>query len=145
MAMRKPGDAPGKVTSRAPVGRSASSGRFVEVTPAKAKSGMIGEKVSGGGAPLPQRGRGIITTTIKKAGGSLLMTVPAPARDALHLAEGQEMTVLVEGDRLIYEPARSARPKYSIDELIAKCDLSAPYPDEAREWIDAPAVGREIL
>lgn len=109
MAMQKPGDTPGKAASRPGGGRSASSGRFVEVMPAKARSGMIVEKVSRSGGPRPQRGRGIITTTIKKAGGSLLMTVPAPARDALHLAEGQEMTVLVEGDRLIYEPAKPAR------------------------------------
>ena len=81
---------------------------------------------------------------LKKAGGSLVVTVPASARDALHLTAGMEMSVSVDGDKLVLEPARP-RPKYTIDELIAKCDLDAPYPDEAREWIDAPPVGRELL
>ena len=85
------------------------------------------------------------TAVLKKAGGSLIVTVPARARDALRLSAGQEMLVAVEGHRLVFEVSRPSRPKYSIDELIAKCDPSAPYPDEAREWIDAPAAGRELL
>lgn len=106
---------------------------------ATVKERMPSEKSFADSAVLTQ------TAVLKRAGGSLIVTVPARARDALHLSAGQEMTVAVEGGRLVLEPAKPARPKYSIDELIAKCDLSAPYPDEAREWIDAPAVGRELL
>lgn len=89
---------------------------------------------------------GLVTRTkLKKAGGSLIMTVPARARDALHLAEGQELTVSVDGDRLVLAPAKPERPSYSLDELLAQCDFDQPYSDEERAWLDADPVGRELL
>jgi antitoxin ChpS len=84
-------------------------------------------------------------TTLKKSGGSLVMTVPARARDALHLTEGQELTVSVDGSRLVLEPSRPARPAYSLDQLLADCDFGQPYSDEERAWLDAPPAGRELL
>jgi antitoxin ChpS len=86
-------------------------------------------------------------TRLKKTGGSLVMIVPAPARDLLNLTEGQEMLVSVEGSRVVMEPVattppmRVRRPKYTLDELVAGIE-----PDEDRDttgWIDAPPVGRE--
>ena len=35
------------------------------------------------------------------------------------------------------------RFRYSLAELMAQCDASAPLSAEDRAWIDAPAVGRE--
>lgn len=34
--------------------------------------------------------------------------------------------------------------RYTLHELIAQCDLSAPMPEDLREWVDAPAVGKEL-
>jgi antitoxin ChpS len=79
---------------------------------------------------------------LRQVGGSLSFAVPPAIKDSLGLVAGAELDVSADRGRLVAKPAR---PKYSIDELIAKCDLSAPYPDEAREWIDTPAVGREAL
>ena len=46
-------------------------------------------------------------------------------------------------------PARSsslqARSRYTLDELLAKCDLSAPLTSDFREWLDAPPVGLELV
>lgn len=87
----------------------------------------------------------VLTTTVKKAGGSLLVTVPAPARDALKLTEGQELTVRVEDGRLIYEAKpKRRRSKYTLEELLAQCNPEEPISDEVRAWLDAPPVGREI-
>ena len=90
-------------------------------------------------------------TTLKKAGGSLVMTVPAPARHALGLAEGTEMSVAVEGSRLVLEavaPAqadlRVRRPKYTLDELVAGMNPDAPLTAEEQEWMEAAPAGREI-
>ena len=86
-----------------------------------------------------------LTTTVKKAGGSLLVTVPAAVRDALHLVEGQELTVTVEGDKLVYEKRRKPRrSKYTLEELLAQCDPDAPLSEEEKAWLNAPPVGREI-
>ena len=43
---------------------------------------------------------------------------------------------------LIIEPQK--RPHYSLEELLAQCDPYAEMSEEDREWIDAPAVGKEI-
>ena len=88
-----------------------------------------------------------LTTTVKKAGGSLMVTVPAPLRDALRLSEGQELTVTVEGGRLVYEAKarRRRRSKYTLEELLAQCDFSQPYSEEELAWLNAPPVGREVL
>jgi len=37
------------------------------------------------------------------------------------------------------------RPRYTLDELLAESGYSQPQPAEEREWVDAPAVGRELL
>jgi antitoxin ChpS len=41
--------------------------------------------------------------------------------------------------------SRDAKPRYTLAELLARSDYSQPQPDEERDWIDAPAVGRELL
>ena len=45
-------------------------------------------------------------------------------------------------------PARAVtadQVRYTLDELLAESDYSQPQPAEEREWVDAPAVGRELL
>ncbi|WP_017997816.1 hypothetical protein [Paracoccus sp. N5] len=53
-------------------------------------------------------------------------------------------------DALKADPARAVsadRVRYTLDELLAKAEASGQYPlpPEQREWVDAPAVGRELL
>jgi antitoxin ChpS len=49
----------------------------------------------------------------------------------------------VSGGRLVVEPQLS--PRYTLDELLAASDYSKSQPPEEREWVDAPAVGRELI
>ena len=67
------------------------------------------------------------------------------ARDALHLSEGQELTVVVDGNRLVLEPAKPKRPSFTLEQLLADCDFDQAYSDEERAWLDAEPVGRELL
>ncbi|QLF69675.1 AbrB/MazE/SpoVT family DNA-binding domain-containing protein [Peteryoungia desertarenae] len=87
---------------------------------------------------------------LKKAGGSLVLTVPAPARDMLGLTEGQEMMISVKGRQVIAEPIKAEpsllkvrQPKYTLDELITGYDPDGQRSVEEQEWLDAPAVGNE--
>ena len=41
--------------------------------------------------------------------------------------------------------ARRGRVRYPLDELLAETDHVHPLPPEQREWLDAPAVGREVI
>ena len=35
--------------------------------------------------------------------------------------------------------------RYTMDELLAVSDYSQPQPLDEREWIDAPAIGQELV
>lgn len=51
-------------------------------------------------------------------------------------------------DALKADPTRAVTPerlRYKLAKLLAESDYSQPQPAEEREWIDAPAVGRELL
>lgn len=53
-------------------------------------------------------------------------------------------------DALKADPARAvsaSRVRYTLDELLAEAEAAGqhPLPPEQREWVDAPAVGREVL
>ncbi len=82
------------------------------------------------------------TTTLRKVGGSVMMAVPPALLKHLHISAGSIVGVELDGERLI---VKSARPHYTLEELLAQCDPSIPMTDEEREWLDAPAVGNEIF
>lgn len=46
-------------------------------------------------------------------------------------------------DQLVIDP--KPRPRYTLAELLAKSDYSQPQPPSEREWVDAPAVARELI
>ena len=45
--------------------------------------------------------------------------------------------------RLIVAPR--SRPSYTLDELLAQCDETAPADDGDRAWLEARPVGNELL
>ena len=82
------------------------------------------------------------TTNLRKVGGSIMLAVPPALLNLLRLKVGATVAVEVENGRLIVEPQQ--RPRYTLEELLAPSDYSQPQPPEEREWVDAPAVGREL-
>lgn len=82
-------------------------------------------------------------TNLRKVGGSVMLAVPPALLELLHLKAGAAVGVAVDGGRLIVES--SPRPRYSLTELLAASDYSHGPSPEDREWLDAPAVGNEIL
>ena len=83
------------------------------------------------------------TTNLRKVGGSVMLAVPPAILELLHLEAGNSVGLAVDGDRLVVQVKK--RPKYTLEELLAQCDYSQPMSAEEREWLDAPAVGRELL
>lgn len=82
-------------------------------------------------------------TNLRKVGGSVMLAVPPALLDVLHLAAGAKVGLVVDNGRLVVEPA--ARPRYSLEELLAQCDASTEISAEDREWLDARPVGDELL
>jgi len=37
------------------------------------------------------------------------------------------------------------KPKFTLKELLAQCDLDAPMPEAAKKWDEMPVVGQESL
>ena len=85
------------------------------------------------------------TTNLRKVGGSVMLAVPPAILDLLHLQAGATVGVAVADGRLVVDP--KPRPRYTLAELLAEAEASGMYPlsAEEREWIDAPAVGKELL
>lgn len=83
------------------------------------------------------------TTNLRKVGGSIMLAVPPVLLNLLDLKAGATVAVDVEDGRLVVE-ARP-RPRYTLEELLAASDYSQPLTQEEREWVDAPAVGGELI
>ena len=114
-----------------------------------ASSGKSGSLVPGHSAGIASAAPSFIgNVRIKKAGGSLTTTIPAAVRNMLHLVEGQEMAVHVDGEKVIFQSAEAGpkirKPRYTLEELVGQCDPDAPMTDEEKAWHDAAPVGREI-
>ena len=86
---------------------------------------------------------GMRVINLRKAGSSVMLEVPLAFLDQLHLQVGAMVGLAIDQGRLVVEP--KPRPRYTMAELLAASDYSQHEPAEEREWIDAPAVGGELL
>lgn len=85
----------------------------------------------------------MLTTNLRKVGGSVMLAVPPAVLDMLQLQAGATVALVVDSGRLIVEP--QPRRRYTLDELLAQCDPTAEPAQEDREWLDARPAGRELL
>lgn len=85
----------------------------------------------------------MLTAKLRRVGGSTMFAVPSELLKMLHLQAGDSVTVMVESGRLVVEPRQ--RPRYTLTELLAASDYSQPASAEEQEWLEAEAVGRELL
>lgn len=83
------------------------------------------------------------TTSLRRVGGSVMLTVPPAFLDQLQLQVGATVGLEVDHGRLVVNPA--LRPRYTLSELLAASDFSQPHSVEDRAWVDAPAVGGELI
>ena len=85
------------------------------------------------------------TTNLRKVGGSVMLVVPPVLLDQLHLQVGTTVALTVDGERLVVQTR--PRPRYTLEELLAKCDPACAdeeISEEDRLWINLPPVGREL-
>jgi len=79
---------------------------------------------------------------VKKWGNSASVRIPASVMAAARLEIDQTVEVREDNGRIVIEPVRA--PVYTLEELLADMDYSEPLSAEDREWLDAPAVGKEV-
>ncbi len=83
------------------------------------------------------------TARLRKVGGSVMLAIPPALLDALNLKPDAAVGLSVKAGKLLVEP--SARPRYTLDDLLSPCEPAAADGGAGREWVEAPAVGREII
>lgn len=76
--------------------------------------------------------------TLRKAGGSLVMTVPKAFVEQNGLAEGSKVELQLTGAKMTVEAPR--RPRYKIADLMAEMPARLP---KVKGWDEMPAAGLE--
>ena len=85
----------------------------------------------------------MLTTHLRKVGGSVMLAVPPAFLEQLNLKAGASVSLMVAEGHMVVHP--HPKPSYSLQELLAPAvDAPASEPQD-REWLDAPAVGGELL
>ncbi len=82
----------------------------------------------------------MLIATLRNVGGSVMMAIPKPLLDGLGLTANTKVGLSVDHGRLIVEP--QTKLKYTLAELVAQCDLSAPIACDTT-WEDLSPIGRE--
>ena len=83
------------------------------------------------------------TTNLRKVGGSVMLAVPPALLDVLDLRAGARVGIGIEEGHLVVVPR--TRLSYTLDELLAQCDETAPPDGDDRAWLEAKPVGKELL
>lgn len=82
---------------------------------------------------------------LRRVGGSTVVAIPTAHLKQLGIGADSRVSVRVEKDCLVIRP--QAKPRYSLAELMSRCDLSGPVrrSKAEREFMEAPPVGNEEI
>ncbi len=83
------------------------------------------------------------TTNLRKVGGSIMLAVPPALLEILHLQPGATVGIAVRSGHLIVEP--HVQPRYTLGELLAKCNPRARRSKAEREWQSGKPAGGELI
>jgi antitoxin ChpS len=82
--------------------------------------------------------------TLRRAGGSLVLTIPKAHARALKLSEGERIGVSVKAGKLVADPSAGGG-RYKLEDLLARCDPKAPLTVEDEAWLNDRPVGGERI
>jgi antitoxin ChpS len=81
------------------------------------------------------------TVKLRAVGGSVMFAIPKPMLEGLDLHANQQVGVSISDGRIVIEP--KVKPRYTLTELMAQCDLEQPETAEDQAWLAATSVGHE--
>lgn len=81
-------------------------------------------------------------TLVRKIGNSTGMIIPATILKKYSLKIGDNLEIQDDNGRIVIVPTQ-IKPKYTLPQLLAKCDESAPMPQELIDWDNSHEVGNE--
>lgn len=80
--------------------------------------------------------------SIKKLGNSAGIILPPALMRALNITVGSAVKAEEVKGALVLTPA--VKQRYSLHELLAKCDPKAPVPEDLKAWNEVSPVGKEF-
>lgn len=83
------------------------------------------------------------TTNLRKVGGSVMLAVPPAILDLLQLVPGATVGLAIEHGHLVVDPR--PRPRYTLAELLADCDGTAPIDAQDQAWLGDSSTGSELI
>ena len=83
------------------------------------------------------------TTTLRTAGGSVVMAIPKRILELVNLQSGSMVDIEVKDGHLVIEPIK--KPHYKLADLLAQCDFNIFIGTDEQAWLDAPDVGLEAV
>ncbi len=81
--------------------------------------------------------------TLRAVGGSVVVALPKPSLERLNLRPGSRVRVAVERGKVTLTPI--SKPRYTLAQLLARCDFKRKASSEERAWQSAKPVGKEII
>ncbi len=81
-------------------------------------------------------------TLVRKIGNSTGMIIPANILKKYSLNIGDQLDIQDDNGRLVIIPTQT-KPKYTLTQLLDKCDESVPMPQKLIDWDNSPEVGNE--
>ncbi|MBF0138431.1 MAG: antitoxin [Magnetococcus sp. DMHC-1] len=84
------------------------------------------------------------TSTLRKVGGSTMLSLPPALLDILALKAGATVGISIEDGSLVINPVPG--PHYMLEELLGMSTDSTQPPSRAeQEWLDSSPIGEELL
>ena len=80
---------------------------------------------------------------LQRVGGSVMLPIPSALLDVLELKDTATVGLTIDSGKLVVTP--SPRKRYTLDELLDRCDPSVPLSAEELEWMNTTPVGREVI
>lgn len=85
----------------------------------------------------------MLSGNLRQVGGSVMIALPPTLLEMLDMKVGSAVSLSVQSGSLVIKPKR--RKKYTLADLIAKCDPTVPFSKEDKEWFASPPVGKELI
>ena len=82
---------------------------------------------------------------LRRAGGSLVLTIPKTHARALGLVEGERIGVAVREGKLVADPSAHKSARYRLSDLLAQCEATALLSGEDDSWLGGRPTGGELI
>ena len=83
------------------------------------------------------------TAKLRQSGGAVIVTLPKPYLERLGLGVDAPVNIDVVDEKIVI--TRQHPGRVGLAARLAMCRPDLPITVEEREWLDAPAVGKEII